>query len=239
MSSVDKVYKRPRKFRSKRKKTKNARQDQRLKMLEKTVFTALERKELNWQDGTWNVSTGGTIINNSNSNLLYQAQGVSNEDRIGNEIMLKDIILNFNLSIPDLGDAFNQVRMIVVEPKEGNVNLVLGDVLQYADMTIWDVGQVMCSPYRSANDLNNKKYKVHYDKVFELNAYGRRCETGQVRIKYGKYGKKVEFAENESTGDGITGDPVNHNLHVMIISDSTQTLHPQFALNSRAHYFDA
>lgn len=236
-SSVDKVNRRPRRFRTRKAKTVNGRQNQRLAKLEKTVFTALERKSKTYQNGTWTISTTPRILNNLNTLVMNLAEGVTIDDRIGTEVCLLNTTIRYNLSIPDGGDAFNQVRMIVVEPKEGNVTLSLADVLEFGDPSTQDMEVIMASPYKIKTSQNNKGYKVHYDKVFELNAYASRCHTGEVKIKYGKSGKKIEYPPY------ITGSnpsqPLNHNLHIMLVSDSGSVLHPKCALTYRSRFFDA
>ena len=231
---VDKTNRKPRKYKKRKAKGKNKRQDQRIKALEKTVYTALERKVKTWQNGTWSVDTGGRILNNSNIQAVYLDQGTGTSQRVGNEISLLNQTVRYNLRIPDLGDAFNQLRMLIVESTDGSQSLALTDVLEYGDATLTSAETVISSPYKIKVSSDNKGYKVHFDQVFELNTYKSRCITGEVKIKYGSHGKKVEYP-------ALVGleQPTNHNLHIMLISDSGTTPHPMFAVNVRSRFYDA
>ncbi|AXH73086.1 MAG: hypothetical protein [Cressdnaviricota sp.] len=231
---VDKTNRRPAKFRNRKAKTKNGRQDQRLAKLEKTVFTALERKVKDWQNGTWNVTTTPTVLNNSNILSLELAEGTSASDRLGQEICLLNQTVRFNVSIPDGGDTFNQMRFIICESTDGSTPLGLGDILEYGNHVLHSTKMIMCSPYKTKVAQDNKGYKVHYDKVFELNAYDSRCITAEAKIKYGKNGRKVQYPALTASEQ-----PVNHNLHIMMVSDSGSVLHPGVAINIRSRFFDA
>ena len=232
---VDKTNRKPRKFKKRKAKGKNARQDQRLKALEKTVFTALERKVKTWQNGGWNISSTPVVLNNSNTNQLELEQGTGTSDRLGSEISLLSQTVRFNLRIADGGDTFNQVRMLIVEPTDGNQTLALTDVLEYGTSPTYNIGMMLASPYKIKVNSDNKGYKVHYDRIFELNTSGNsRCVTETIPIKYGKHGKKIEFAALQTAEH-----PVNHNLHIFIFSDSQAALHPSFNVNIRSRFYDA
>lgn len=231
---VDKTNKMPAKFRKRRARTVNGKQNQRLKALEKTVFTALERKVKDWENGIWNISTTPTVLNNSNITSMELAQGTGASDRVGDEIMLLNQTIRFNLRIGDGGDTFNQVRLIVCESTDGSQSLTLSDVLQYGDTAIYTTEATMASPYKVKVSSDNKGYKIHYDKVFELNAYDSRCYTGSIKIKMGKHGKKVEYPALTAAEQ-----PVNHNLHIMAVSDSGSVIHPGLAVNVRSRFYDA
>jgi len=231
---VDKTYKRPSKFRRRKARTTNGRQNQRLKKLEKTVFTALERKVNDWQNGTWNISTTPTILSNASITSLQLEQGTGASNRTGQEICLLNQTIRYNLRIPDSGDAFNQVRMIVCESTDGSQTLTLADVLQYGNHSVYSTEMIMASPYKTKVSSDNKGYKVHFDKAFELNAYDSRCFTGEVKIRYGDSGKKLQYP-----GLAAAEQPVNHNLHIMLVSDSGSVLHPGVAINIRSRFYDA
>lgn len=234
---VDKVNRTPAKYRKRKARTTDGKQNQRLKALEKLVYTALERKVKDWQNGTWTLSTTPRILNNNQMGNMNIVQGTGSSQRIGNDICLLNQTLRFTLTIPDGGDTFNQVRMIVVEPLDGKETLDLTDVLQYGDHTIYSSQQIMASPYRIKVDEANKGYKVHSDKVYELNVYGSRCVVGSIKIKYGKHGKKIQYPDN--TVADPNQYPVNHNLHVMLCSDSGTVLHPGLTINVRSRFYDA
>lgn len=239
MSQADQTNAKPRQYRRRKAKGKNARQDQRLKQLEKMVFTSLERKSKTWQNGIWGIGETATVINNSNSDNLLLTQGTESDEMMGNKINLLNQTVRFCLHLPDpISDTWNKVRILICEPKEGTETLSISDVLTYTYSTSSSPPiaseTAMCSPYAVATP-DNKRYIVHYDKVFELNEYNHNI-MGKVKIKFGKDGKVVNFEEFRSTGGN---KPTDHNLHVFAFSDSSATPHPALALNIRSNYYDA
>lgn len=237
MSGVDATNRLPAKFKKRKAKTRDGKQDQRIKALEQTVFQSMERKSKTWMDGTWNVSETGQVINNSNSTSLQLAKGTGADNIIGNKINLLSQTIRFNLHSPDpIADQWNKFRMLVVEPREGTESLALTDVLQYMTNTSSSppisAEMAMCSPYTTKTS-SDKRYKVHYDRVFEINA-NNHSYTGKIKIKYGKNGKVVNFPSV-----GGAQNPTDHNLHIMCFSDSSATPHLGVALNIRSNYYDA
>lgn len=227
---VDKTFRKPRRKGRKRSKNKNAQQDQRIKQLESLVLKTVERKNVDYQE-TFNVSTTPS----TNANFMGGEQGVGNADRIGNQITLMSQTLRWNLSIPSGGDNFNQVRILIVESTEGSVNLALSDVLQYNDYSIYGE-QIFSSPY-TLKTSTNKRYKVHFDRVYELNQNASRAMTDMAKVYYGSKkspGKVVNY--DIALG---TDYPTDHSLRIFAISDSGSSIHPQLAYNVRSTYRDA
>ncbi len=239
MSAADQTNATPRQYRRRKAKGKNARQDQRLKQLEKMVFTSLERKSKTWQNGIWGIGETATVINDVNSEQLKLYQGTQSDQMMGNKINLLNQTVRFCLHLPDpISDTWNKVRIIIAEPKEGTERLAIEDLLTYTYSSSSTppiaAETAMCSPLATATP-DNKRYFVHYDKVFELNETNHNI-MGKVKIKFGKDGKVVNFEENRTSGGN---NPTDHNLHIFAFSDSSATPHPALALNIRSNYYDA
>jgi len=228
--AVDKTNRKPRRKARKRPKGKNAQQDMRLKQLESLVLKTIERKNVDYQD-TFSVSTTAS----TNANFLGGEQGVGNADRIGNQITLMNQTVRFNLVIPSGGDQFNQIRVVIAESTEGAQALTLGDILTYADYSIYGEN-VFSSPY-TLKTSTNKRYKVHFDRVYELNSSSSRASTDMAKIYYGSKkspGKVVNY--DIALG---TDFPTDHSLRIFAISDSGSVVHPQMKYNVRSTYRDA
>ena len=223
-----------RKFRKRR--STDAKQNKRIKSLENMVYKTLENKQINYNNNLNITSTG------VNDNAFLQVRvgpddGVAQGDtaRIGNSITLLRQQYRFNflgLNPDTAGDRWNQLRVIIAEPLDGNQPLVLSDLLQYSSYAIYG-GLVFASPYTTKTNTN-RRYKIHMDKAFELNATAK----GATRIikhdvKW-KNGKVVEFA-----GPGTEQIPTNHNMTIVFISDSGTVLHPSCQYSVRSTYKDA
>lgn len=237
MSGVEQTNRLPAKFNKRRAKTRDGKQDQRLKALEQTVFQSLERKSKTVNTGIWHVSETGNVVNNSNSFSLQLTKGLGAENMLGNKINLLNQTIYFNLHSPDpIADQWNKFRMLVVEPREGTESLSLTDVLQYmtnpSSVPPLSAETAMASPYTTKTS-SDKRYKVHYDRVFEINA-NNHSYTGKIKIKYGKNGKVVNFPSV-----GGANNPTDHNLHIMMFSDSSAVPHLGVAINIRSNFYDA
>ncbi len=220
-----------------RKKRTDAKQNKRIKSLESMVYKTLENKQINYQNNI-NISSAGV-----NDNAFLQVRvgpddGVVQGDtaRIGNSITLyrQQYRFNFLGLNPDtvLNDRWNQIRCIIAEPLDGNQPLVLSDILQYSSYPLYG-GQVFASPYTTKTNTN-RRYKIHMDKSFELNATAKGATKVIKHDVKWKKGKVVEFA-----GPGTEQVPTNHNMTVVFISDSGSALHPQVSYSVRSTYKDA
>lgn len=220
------------------KRRTDAKQNKRLKTLENMVYKTLENKQVNYENTNLNISSSGV-----NDNAFLQVQvgpddGANRGDpaRIGNSITLyrQQYRMSFLGLNPDtlLNDRWNQVRCLIVEPLDGNQPLVISDVLQYPSYPLYG-NMVFASPYTTKTNTN-RRYKIHMDKTFELNATAR----GATRVvKYDarwKKGKVVEFA-----GPGTEQIPTNHNMSILFISDSGSLPHPSVSYAVRSTYKDA
>ena len=223
-----------RKFRKRR--STDAKQNKRIKSLENMVYKTIENKQINYNNNL-NITSSGV-----NDNAFLQVRvgpddGVVQGDtaRIGNSITLyrQQYRFNFLGLNPDMaGDRWNQMRVIIAEPLDGNQPLVLSDLLQYSNYGVYGA-LVFASPYTTKTNTN-RRYKIHMDKSFELNATAKGATRVIKHDVKWKKGKLVEFA-----GPGTEQVPTNHNMTIVFISDSGSALHPSCAYSVRSTYKDA
>lgn len=201
---------------------------------------SIERKHLNYVDSSNNVTTAGYAA----SQFMSMAGGVgddgnlNDQQRIGNSVNLlsQRFMMNFLVSGTD---NYNQIRVLIVEALEGNVQLQLSDVLQFSDYSI-SSDVVFISPWK-CNPADNKKYKVHLDKTFELSGLTSQGSSGvgtkqiDYTVTFGKTGKKVLYP----TASSSTDEPSNHRMHIFAISDSASVSHPSLSYAVRCTYLDA
>ncbi len=224
------------KFRKFKKRT-DAKQDKRLKSLENMVYKTLENKQINYNNNLLITST--PIVDNQFLQVRVgpdDGQTRGDTARIGNSITLyrQQYRFSFNGLNPDtvLNDRWNQVRCIIAEPLDGNQPLILSDLLQYSNYSIYGA-LVFASPYTTKTNTN-RRYKIHMDKSFELNATAKGATKIVKHDVKWKKGKVVEFA-----GPGTEQIPTNHNMTVVFISDSGSALHPAVSFAVRSTYKDA
>lgn len=222
----------------KKRPSKDKKQDQRIKALESMVLKTIENKQINYSNTNLAISSTGV-----NDNAFLQVRvgpddGAAQGDtaRIGNSLTLykQQYRLNFVGLNPDnlAGDRWNQIRCIIAEPLDGNQALVLSDILQYPSYVLYN-NLVFTSPY-TTKTATNRRYKIHMDKSFELNATAKGATRVIKHDVKWKNGKVVEFA-----GPGTEQVPTNHNMSIMFISDSGSVLHPTVSYAVRSTYKDA
>ena len=202
------------------------------KFLQKTI----EMKQVNYNSAALSITTSG-LTASSFSQIATGAEDGStlgSAARIGNSITLLKQQCCMNIQA-DGSDTYNQFRVLIVESMDGNQPLVLSDVLEYGNYTVYGP-LVFASPYTTKTSTN-KRYKVHYDKSFELSALptkgGKASKVIKHTVKYGKSGKELEYA-----GAGNL-NPNNHRLTLMWISDSVSGPHPGLHYSVRTSYKDA
>lgn len=213
------------------KKSKDKKQDGRIKKLESFVYKTIENKQINWHSKI-SVSSGG--VNPSGFISLNQGTGdgsaYPSSARIGNDITLMSQRFDMNL-IGETG-TFNQIRVLIVESMDGNQPLSLADVLHYNSYTAYE-DQVFVSPY-TTKTTTNRRYKVHFDRLVELHGTGDAGKaTAQLsRTIRWKNGKVVEFNDDASA-------PTSHRMSVLAISDSAAVGHPSLSYSVRTTFKDA
>lgn len=219
----------------KKKMRKDKAQDKRIKSLEKFVYKTIENKQVNQYVAPYAVSTAGASWGDFLTLNVGPNDGSATGDdaRIGDSVTLlrQQICIGMAASSTD---AYNRMRLIIVEGLE-NQNIALSDVLTYSNYGLHG-DQVFSSPYTTKTSVS-KRYKIHYDKVFELNANAKGATRDlKHTIKYregGSPGKVIMF-------DGPTSSvPTNHNLRILAISDSVSVSHPTLCWNVRSTYKDA
>lgn len=220
--------------RSAPKKSKDRKQDHRLKKLEQLVLKTIENKQINYHNLALAISSSGVVDNAFLQVKVGPDDGAAQGDtaRIGNSITLlrQQYRLNFE-GLTSAVEGWNQMRCIIAEPLDGNQALVLADVLQYSSYATYE-DLVFASPY-TTKTATNRRYKIHMDKTFTLNQYQNIAKTLKYDVRW-KNGKLVEFA-----GPGSEQVPTNHNMSIMFISDSTAAAHPKVSYSVRSTYKDA
>jgi len=218
-----------------RKKRIDAKQNKRIKSLEKFVYSTIENKQVNFKQVPIFVSTSGYDAN-ANGELIdpFLTQGVqdgsltsSSAARIGNSITLMSTTIKFNFDVATSGESYNKFRLLVLTSKDGAQSLSLADVLE-------DPGynQVFSSHYTTKTSTNKRYNKPHLDRVFEVNRNHNASKQITVKIKYGKNGKVINF-------DGNSAAPTDYKLSILAISDSTVAAHPTMEYTLRHTYKDA
>ena len=220
----------------KAKSAKDKQQDKRIKALENMVNKTIETKQVNYyQNSTSLPSTGFS----AGSFLQIQTGAedgttLGSAARIGNSITLLRQQVCMNI-VASSTDTFNQMRVIIAESVDGNQSLAVTDILEYGSYTLYGAN-VFSSPYTTRTSTN-KRYKVHYDKSFELTALptkgGKASKVIKHVCRWGKSGKELEYS-----GAG-SANPNNHRLSIFILSDSVSASHPQLHYSVRSSYKDA
>lgn len=212
-------------------------QNQRIKSLEKFVYKTIENKQVNYDNAGGNsISNAGYVSSQFLSLNTGPEDGAAlgDEARIGNSITLMKQQINCYLEASST-DNYNRMRMLIVESIDGNESLALSDVLLYNNWTTH--GQlVLSSPYTTKTDTN-KRYKIHFDKTYELNSNAQGA-TRVIKhvIKYRENGSPGKVLEYDGPGETNAN---NHRLSVMWVSDSTATTHPVAYFSVRSTYKDA
>lgn len=198
------------------------------KMVNKTIenkqVTAV-RPTIFITSGGYNAQTvGDTIQPTMRQGVEDGEQTVGSSSRIGNSITLMRTQLKFMFDVASTSETYNKFRLIIVESTEGNQAIGLADVLQTPT-------QPMTSQYTTKTN-SNKRYKIWYDKVFEVNRNAHGSKAISIVKRYGKTGRVVDYSGSPET-------PTNYNVNVLCISDSTVAPHPSMEYTLRHSYKDA
>lgn len=209
-------------------KRKDKAQDKRIKALESMVMKTIENKQDEYNNTNLSISSSGV----RDGAFLQLNQNVGDNGRIGNSItLLKQQFDIFATQNPTgVLDNWNRMRIIIVEAMDGSQPILLSDVLQYSDYATHS-DLVFSSPYTTKTSTN-RRYKVHYDKTFELNATANGATRSLKFVKKYKNGKVVSFDDGSSP-------PTNHQMSLLFISDSASVPHPLVNYSVRSTYKDA
>lgn len=198
----------------------------------KIVRKTIERKQCNFNSAAA-VSSSGLAV----SPFINLTQGTQDGEgydpsaRIGNKVTL--LSQKFDMNFVGENSTFNQLRCLIVESVDGATTLALTDVLQFANYSLHG-DLIFVSPYTTKTGTN-KRYKIHMDKTFELNGTmngGRITKQIHHKVKFGKTGKVINF-------NGNAAQPVDHKMHLFVISDSTVVNHPSIKYNCRSSFIDS
>ena len=209
----------------------------RVQALESMLGKTFENKVKDYDSGVTpqTVSTAGYV---ERAFLRDIAGGADNDDRVGDKITLMSQTFRGVIRAPagTLDEQQNQVRILIVENIgwSGLTDLDLTDVLQKGNWALQG-NQVFISPYKTAAG-ENKRYRVHYDKVVKLNKTDKGYFHFKKRISYGtknNKGKVITFS------GPLSVFPNNHRMCMFVISDSNVTAHPDISWTCRNIYKDA
>lgn len=209
--------------RSKKAKSTDGRQNQRIAKLENLLLPSLEFKSRD-------VTTSNAAISTSayaNYPMLQLEQGHGHSQRVGDKITLRS--MNCKLALKK-GDGTNVVRVILAATPS-STHLTLSDVLEYNNYTT-HADMVFCSPYKRRAATAEKTYKIMFDKVYNLTEDVNTIVDSFKLDGIPKRGKQVEFQAIGSQ------QPDNFNVSLMAISDSTTSAHPQLSVIVRSKYID-
>jgi len=169
-------------------------------------------------------TVGDTIQPTMRQGAEDGSQTVGSSSRIGNTITLMRTAIDFNFDIATTSEDYNKFRLIVVESTEGNQQITLADVLETP-------GNPFVSLYTTKSNTN-KRYKIWFDRTFEVNRGHNGSKRFHIVKKYGKTGRTVDYSGSPET-------PTNYNLNILCVSDSTVAPHPFMEYALRHTYKDA
>lgn len=152
------------------------------------------------------------------------SQTVGSSSRIGNSITLMRTAFKFMFDVAATSETYNKFRLIIVESTEGNQVIAPVDCLETPT-------QPMTSLYTTKTN-NNKRYKIWFDKIFEVNRNAHGSKAIEFVKHYGKTGRVVDYSGTPET-------PTNYNLNILCFSDSTVAPHPSMEYSLRHTYKDA
>jgi len=209
----------------------------RVAKLENMVNKTMENKVVDYDNGSTPtaVSTTGVTFLAFARNMQTGDEG---DQRIGNKVTLMSQTFRGLIRAPSgvTDEAQNSVRLLIVENLgyTGLSDLSIEDVLQKGVFSV-DGTQVFVSPYKT-NAAENKRYRVHYDRVITLNKTDKGYYYFKKRISYGTKnnpGKVLSFATSTSSF------PNNHRLCMFCVSDSSLANHPDLTWNVRNIFKDS
>ena len=205
-----------------RKKSVNEAQNKRIKKLENIVYPSLEWKSRDTVESAKAISNAGY----ANYPMFEIPQGDTNDKREGDKVSLRYATLNLALT---RGDSSNIVRVLMVATPSAT-HAGLTDVLQYPNWSPHSAG-VLCSPLKVKATNMEQSYQVLMDKTYVI-SNNVSTITDKVKIKLPKKGKNLEFAADGSN------TPMNYNVSLLTISDSTAAAHPTISYQFRYKYID-
>jgi hypothetical protein len=204
------------------KKSKDGKQDKRIKKLEDLVYPSIEWKTKDIKGVQVNIPNSGY----ANYPMFQLAQGDTNSTRDGDKVSLRHSTLHLSLT---RGDTSNIIRVLVVRTPSATF-AGLSDVLEYHSFST-DGELVFSSPYQVKATNSEQTYKVMADKTYVLSG-NISTITDKIKLDLPKKGVDCEFVGTGSVA------PNNYNLSILMISDSTASPHPTASYVMRHKYID-
>lgn len=157
------------------------------------------------------------------------AQGITDEQRIGDQITVKSITIRGILYItPATGDIFNNIRLTLFQWKaDPAVDTPSAGVLWYP--AFYSAGHAYFSPFQLST---KSKYHIIKDKMYTMTL------TGENECLHFKIVLHKGFVRN-ITYDELSGTASINTLYLAVQSDSNVTVHPGYALSSEIDYTDS
>lgn len=150
------------------------------------------------------------------------AVGTDDQTRVGDELYMKSISLNYNVTVSST-DSTNVVRAIVFQWFDDSTASLSSILQQTGDLS------AVVSPYHHDN-MYGKKFKILYDKVHLVNDASNPQSYGSISITKIKR-RKVHYTAGSSTPD-------NNRVYLAFISDSAAASHPSVNYYLRIRYTD-
>lgn len=204
------------------KKSKDSKQDRRIKKLEDLVYPSIEWKSKDITAFDVDVTNAGY----QNYPMFQLAKGDTNSTREGDKVSLRRGTLHLALT---RGDTSNIIRVLIVATPSATY-AGFTDVLEYPNYSSAANG-IFISPYQVKATNSEQTYKILADRTYQLKG-DMSTVTAKIPIKLPKKGRSCEFVGDSSVA------PNNYNVSLLLISDSTGAPHPKASYVMRWKYID-
>lgn len=158
---------------------------------------------------------GGLLVSLDNP-----AIGTGDQQRIGNEIYVKSILMRSGITMPS-GAAYSNCRVLILRDLQGMNTPAVHDVLDPTTLN------TPSAPYSLMNRGYATRFRVLADAVISMNQSG-----GQIAsyIRFIKGGFKTRF---------VGGSTFTNQLYVLFINDfAISSTSPTFMASVRVDYYD-
>jgi hypothetical protein len=200
-----------------------AKQNSRLKKLEKIVLHAPEKKSRDINAFGVGISSSGY----SNQPMVQLESGNGRNARVGDKVTLMSSNVSMTLASQD---TTNSIRIIFIA-NPSTTALAMTDVLEYGNYTTHG-DAVFSSPYRRRAPTAENTYKILFDKVYHFKDNQRLITDKYTLRGVPKGGKQLNFNSDGSVM------PENYNVQLLAISDSTASPHPAISYTVRSKFID-
>lgn len=226
------------------KKSTDAKQNAAIKKLKKEVKKLAKSEEKKWYDidkpstaiplsGSVQPLLALDLWDGTNTNRQNQREG--NSINMVSYKIKGQIYIDQDFTSPD---ANNKVRVMLVQMTDDNITApALTDILEdpTGDRAIYSFFKIK----------GQRRYKVHYDKLFNLQNTTQNAtpydtpisnyrKEFRISAKIPKSGMKVSYSQGSVSGNG----PVVNGLFLIAYSDSAVLSHPAMFYRSRMRFLD-